>query len=778
MTAHTNISILKSVVFIGLILFLPAITSAQWTYYTPSNTSSTLPSNNVTAVYSTPQGQMWVGTDYGVSSFDGSKWQSFGLLNGLPDTSIRDIVVDNTDNIWVATGKGIARFDNISWTTFDTSHGLGSNNVQALTVDSRGTVWAAMTSMDGGGNDTLYIGGGIAYFDSTGWHNYDSLDGLSSNNVNDIAVDTKGNIWAATSPVERTLFSRGKFGTIGGGVSCFNGSTWTTWDTGDGLLHMQVNCVGIQDDTVKWFGMYKGISRFDGHNWTTMEKIVDSVPSINGFELKEIFSAISDTGGNIWFGRGKNSNYGYILKFDGSRWRVFQEPSFLTCLWIGPGDTVWTGTEKDGLYNFDGTAWSRTLKNRLPQQRINCMTMDKSGNMWFGTGGGGIAMYNGQVWTNYHDKEFSIGISYTYNIGADLNDKVYAITYSGVFEFTDTSWQQAAWSLNSKPYGELAIDSLNNRWFFDDRIVDGSSIYYVIRDDGVSCKVFDSGTDFPGIFIFHILCDPRGGFHVISADRPPEQKLYFSSFSNDKIEVYDSTLFTIPQDYKNTTLITSTGYVTMDSTGNFWFGEKEGSMITRYGGGTWKIYDLAEFFVEPRIKDLKMDSRGYLWVAHYHGASRFDGQNWIHINKNQGLLSNQVTVLYPDPDGNMWFAHEDMGLSYLEYSEDIFRIKNHKYTFNQNIILYQNVPNPFSKQTTIHVFQDHMALNKPVTLKVFNIRGIAVDIMENPVKNRRELMFTWDGRDNRGVRLPQGIYFYTIGRDGKFIETKKMVLEY
>ncbi len=52
---------------------------------------------------------IWVGTESGFATFDGTTWTTFNTSNSdLADNRIREIVFDNTGHTWMATGNGVA----------------------------------------------------------------------------------------------------------------------------------------------------------------------------------------------------------------------------------------------------------------------------------------------------------------------------------------------------------------------------------------------------------------------------------------------------------------------------------------------------------------------------------------------------------------------------------------------------------------------------------------------------------------------------------------------
>lgn len=84
----------------------------------------------------------------------------------------------------------------------------------------------------------------------------------------------------------------------------------------------------------------------------------------------------------------------------------------------------------------------------------------------------------------------------------------------------------------------------------------------------------------------------------------------------------------------------------------------------------------------------------------------------------------------------------------------------------------QNRPNPFVRSTTINY---GLPKDSDVNLTVFNIAGQAVKTLVNANQSAGFRSVNWDGSNNAGVQMPQGIYFYVF-RAGNFEAHKKMIL--
>lgn len=84
----------------------------------------------------------------------------------------------------------------------------------------------------------------------------------------------------------------------------------------------------------------------------------------------------------------------------------------------------------------------------------------------------------------------------------------------------------------------------------------------------------------------------------------------------------------------------------------------------------------------------------------------------------------------------------------------------------------QNKPNPFVRSTTINY---GLPKDSDVVLTVFNLAGQAVRTLVNTQQNAGFKSVRWDGCNNAGVQMPQGIYFYVF-RAGDFEKHHKMIL--
>jgi len=86
-----------------------------------------------------------------------------------------------------------------------------------------------------------------------------------------------------------------------------------------------------------------------------------------------------------------------------------------------------------------------------------------------------------------------------------------------------------------------------------------------------------------------------------------------------------------------------------------------------------------------------------------------------------------------------------------------------------NVSLNQNIPNPFSNETRIY-FNIEKA-NK-IELSIYNIYGQRIKTLLNKTLKKGEHFVDWNGSDNHGNIVSDGIYFYTLKINKKRISKK------
>jgi len=84
-----------------LMLVLSYSSFSQEYSYTHYDVKDGLAGSNVYCITQDKQGFLWIGTDAGLSRFDGTHFKNFTLEDGLPDIEVLQIFADSRDRIWM-----------------------------------------------------------------------------------------------------------------------------------------------------------------------------------------------------------------------------------------------------------------------------------------------------------------------------------------------------------------------------------------------------------------------------------------------------------------------------------------------------------------------------------------------------------------------------------------------------------------------------------------------------------------------------------------------------
>ena len=125
-----------------------------------------------------------------------------------------------------------------------------------------------------------------------------------------------------------------------------------------------------------------------------------------------------------------------------------------------------------------------------------------------------------------------------------------------------------------------------------------------------------------------------------------------------------------------------------------------------------------------------------------------------------------------------WGEIKEVGLPDILYENIIStNITINPAQMSLKLLLFQNIPNPFSKMTTIKLCIPYIYGNKELLVKIqiFNSMGRLIKTLINNKLTPGYHSVTWDGTDINSMVVNPGIYMYRFS-SGNFVESKKMLL--
>jgi photosystem II stability/assembly factor-like uncharacterized protein len=185
--------------------------------------------------------------------------------------------------------------------------------------------------------------------------------------------------------------------------------------------------------------------------------------------------------------------------------------------------------------------------------------------------------------------------------------------------------------------------------------------------------------------------------------------------------------------------------------------------LTTDNGKTWdrEIYRL-NINRSVRGKTLAMDSLGTIYICWGPPIRSTDGFETYEEMPTEGLYHDTFNDIEISPDGHIYIAAEYGG---IYRSRDKFVSVKETPEFPNQIILEQNIPNPFEDETEISFILPEECL---ATLIITNSIGQVITILADGVfeKGKHTITFKTD-------KIQSGVYLYSLEACGEVI-TKQM----
>jgi ligand-binding sensor domain-containing protein/signal transduction histidine kinase len=161
----------------------PALDTSQYAH-TAWKVRDGFSQGSISAVAQTPDGYLWLGTQFGLLRFDGVKnvpWQP-PTDQQLPSNAIMSLLVAHDGTLWIGTFKGLASWKEGRLTQYAE---LDGRVIFKLLEDHEGTVWAAGGAVTTGRLCAIRNGNAQCYGE----------DGSLGRAVFGLYEDSKGNLW-------------------------------------------------------------------------------------------------------------------------------------------------------------------------------------------------------------------------------------------------------------------------------------------------------------------------------------------------------------------------------------------------------------------------------------------------------------------------------------------------------------------------------------------------------------------------------------------------------
>ncbi|MCP4696872.1 MAG: hypothetical protein GY862_08495 [Gammaproteobacteria bacterium] len=496
--------------------------------------------------------------------------------------------------LWTGSNGGLEKRDSVTgrllrvYTNrgFSNMNGLPDNNVQSLAIDSAGGLWAGTHN-------------GLARLDADGvWTVYNENNAnLPDNDVRSLAIDSTGRLWAGTSSGLARLDANG---------------VWTMYYmSNSGLPHNFIQSLAVDGAGGLWAGTLDGgLARLDADGaWTVYDQNNSGLPD------NWVMSLAIDGAGGLWAG-----TYGGLARLG--------------------ADGAWT------IYD----------QAELPNNWIMSLAGDGAGGLWAGIGGGGLARLGADgIWTVYD--QAGLPPEYIQSLALDGAGGLWAGTDGSGLARLDTDGNWAVYDQNNtgppgKAVRSIAIDSANGVWAG----IDGSGLAHLGAKD-VWTMYDKSNSGLPGNWIQSLVIDGAGRLWAGTRNSGLARLDADGAWT-----VYDNRNSGLPDNNIQS--------LAVDDAGRLWAGTERGGLARLDADGAWTVYDESDSIqLHHAVRALAIDGAGGVWTGtEDHGLVRLDtdGTWMVYDQRNSGLPDNDIHSIVINGTSRLWAGTKRDGLARLD----------------------------------------------------------------------------------------------------------------
>ena len=613
--------VLKRYSFLIWILFFVLSTKAEQQdyYFRQISLEQGLSQSRVQCIYRDHLGVIWIGTKWGLNSYDQSELKSYfhdrEQPNSLPDNFIRFITEDRLGDLYVSTNKGIAIYNK------------AENQFQPLKYNGKPfNAWSYLQIGDNflfGGEETLYQ---YNLMDKSITTILPDIDGDKLKCINrifqwspDVLITSskKDGLWMYDL-IKKKMY-RCPF-----------------------VKEREINTIFVDSQNRLWVSFYgKGIACYSKEG-----KRLFSLSTKNSGLNNDIIFDFLEKDNQLWIatdGGGINILDFQTMKFSHLKHISDDEQSLpnnsIYRLYKDQMDNIWIGSIHGGLFAIK-KVFIKTYKdvplnnpNGVSERTVVSIFEDKDTLLWIGTDGGGINSFD-QKTNTFHHYPTTYGEKVTSITDFSENELLLSCFNKGVFTFNKRTAQM-------QPF-PIINDSISKREFSSGDLVN----LYATKDNiyilGAKVYIYNKHTRQTSIlYAPQIDIQRQIAMQAIYSD---DTHLYLMGTNNlFKLNFKTNELSSLVN-MKEGDDFTS---ACRDDKGNFWIGSNFGLLFyNKQTGKTEKIH--TNLF--NSVSSLAYDKKGKVWIGaqNMFFAYIINEKRFVILDESDGVPSNEL-IFTPIP---------------------------------------------------------------------------------------------------------------------------------
>jgi ligand-binding sensor domain-containing protein len=524
--------------------------------------------------------------------------------DGLPQDTVISILQSRDGYVWVGTRGGLSRFDGVTFTNFsDRAPGqLRQNEVWALAEGEDRSLWVGT------------YGGGLSRLEHGRFKTVGAADGLVSDFVRVLAVDTAGALWIGTDH----------------GLSRLRDGQIRNYVPKEAL----VASLHADEAGGVWVGTKQGgLHHVVGGDMSRVE-----LPEPRPVAI--IDALCRDRRGVLWMGGADG-----LISWDGKSTRRYTAADGLSDtrvrrLHMDLEGRLWAVTDQ-GLDLVTSGPAGATFSTELRGTRMWTLQSDREGGIWLGYRGTGLARVHRGTFTNFGAEEGLASIK-TYTVLEDRKGAMWMGTGVGVSALRRGRFQNYGpeSGLPVGPVSSVAEDPHGRLWV-------GYELLGVFRSRG------PVGDHPPGRVRFEAVAGPPaiGQIRVLYTDR---RGAMWVGTDMDGLVRYEGDRVTT---YTTREGLTSGAIRALveSADGSLWIGTKQGG-LNRLKDGRFTCFTTKDGLPHDSVQALYLDREDTLWIGTRGGIVRYRDGRFTSYTSRHGLYSSHVYGLVEDNRGDLWMS--------------------------------------------------------------------------------------------------------------------------
>lgn len=594
-------------------------------------------------------------------------FEKYGVEQGLSSSKVYTVIQDQNDWIWLGTESGLSRFNGVRFENFTSANGLAGGGVYSLMEDSLGRIWCGhlngglsiydnghfvrlkidsvvlsgdVTSIKTLGNDiwitTINNGACRMQFPEKGdtilsGKQYSGKDGLSDQ-VSSSYISSNGDFYCVLPNAGIKKYNPGK-------------DIFETYNP-TGLSKYFAVIVMFQDSKGDfWFGTHNG-GLYRQIAATGEMKIYDLRDGL----AKNLISFITeDSKGNIWIG-----TWGGGISFiTGEEIKIYNrtnglEATSIHCIIEDKEKNIIIADHFTGISIFKGDHFVTFSDEKiLPEKGVFAVEEDNLGRYWFGTNAG-ISVYNPGSEKNkvqiFNDSRNAIGNKIRF-LKADRNGKMWVGTDGNGLSGFDLKTGRFFFDTGINRYlhangiiTALEVDNRNSLWIGNmDRLV-------VLDNTGEEITTYTQATGLAGNWIKVLFCDNKGNIWIGSEEK--------SGLTKYDAATGRFTIINIGEGYVPQTISQTTD-------GRIWIGTVSG-LIGLENDSVKITLTEEKGLLSNNVKLLQPEGDNFLYIGTNYGLNRLNltDSTIASFTKRNGFpgIETSANASLKDSIGNLWFG--------------------------------------------------------------------------------------------------------------------------